>query len=305
MCFRLPPMRLFFTGLAFVIWLFIPAHGRGQSEILRKKIVNLVNNFPGKVGVAMVGLEFFDSLSINGHHRFPMQSVYKFPLAMAVLNQVDKGAFTLDQKIHLTRRDLLPKTWSPLRDKYPRGNVNVTLREILQQTVSYSDNNGCDILFRLIGGPKKAQDYIHGLGVKNIAMVSTEKELHKDWNLQFANWTTPLGIAQLLQVFYYRNKLSKTSNDFLWEALTSTTTGPNRLKGLLPPGTEVGHKTGSSGDRNGLTAATNDVGIITLPNGKHYILAVFVSMTKEKEAAQEKLIAQISKACYDYFDGKD
>lgn len=265
----------------------------------------MVSSFPGRVGVAMVGLEFFDSLTINGNQRFPMQSVYKFPLAMAVLNQVDQGKFTLDQKIHLTRKDLLPKTWSPLRDKYPHGNVNITLQEILEQTVSYSDNNGCDILFRLIGGPKKAEAYIHGLGVKNIAIISTEKELHKDWKLQFSNWTTPMGIAQLLQTFYYRSKLSKPSNDLLWKALTSTTTGPKRLKGLLPPGTEVGHKTGSSGDKDGLTAATNDVGIITLPNGKHYILAVFVSITREKEEAQENLIARISKACYDYFDEKD
>ena len=92
-----------------------------------------------------------------------MQSVYKYPLALAILNQVDKGIFSLEQKIHIKKEDLLPDTWSPLRKKYPDGNADITLDELLNITVSQSDNNGCDILFRLIGGTEEKvvwDDYI-------------------------------------------------------------------------------------------------------------------------------------------------
>lgn len=291
-----------------LIFLFVGcwvSSASAQTEMLRKKIEKIIVMAKGKVGVAVVGLEFGDTLTINGNQRFPMQSVYKFPLAMAVLNRVDKGKFALDQPIHVTRKELLPNTWSPLRDKYPRGNVNLSLREILAQTVSYSDNNGCDILFRLLGGPKKAESYLRSIGVKQVAMVGTEKEMHKDWQVQFANWSTPNGMMKLLETFYYRRKLSKNSSDFLWSLLEKTTTGPKRLKGLLPNGAIVAHKTGSSGTKNGVTAATNDVGFVTLPNGKRYAIVVFVSDTQESEEVQERVIAQVSRACWDYFDEKD
>lgn len=298
-------MKIRVLQLALILLACLVGRVSAQTEVLRKKIEKIILQAKGKVGVAVVGLEYGDTLTINGQHRFPMQSVYKFPLAMAVLNRVDKGKYALDQTIHVNRKELLPNTWSPLRDKYPRGNVNLSLREILAQTVSYSDNNGCDILFRVLGGPKKAEAYLRSIGIKEIAMVGTEKEMHKDWQVQFANWSTPNGMLKLLETFYYRRKLSKTSSDFLWNLMEKTTTGPKRLKGLLPKGTLVAHKTGSSGQKDGITGATNDVGFVTLPNGKRYAIVVFVSNSRESEEVQEKVIAQISRACWDYFDEKD
>ena len=298
-------MKLRHLPIFLLLTLVVIQNTSAQTEKLRKKIGQIMLKAKGKVGVAIVGLDFGDTLSINGNQSFPMQSVYKFPLSMAVLSLVDKGKFKIDQPIHVARRELLPNTWSPLRDKYPRGNVDITLQEILFQTVSYSDNNGCDILFRLIGGPKKADAYLRSIGVKKIAIANTEKEMQKNWNLQFANSSTPNAMVHLLEILYYRNKLSKSSNDFLTSWMEKTTTGPKRLKGLLPEGAVVAHKTGSSGQKNGITAATNDVGIITLPNGKHFAVVVFVSNTKESEEVQESVIAQISKACWDYFEGMD
>jgi beta-lactamase class A len=192
--------------------------------------------------------------------------------------------------------------WSPLQKKYPEGNVDVTLREILSYTVSQSDNNGCDILFRLLGGPKQVEKYIHGLGVKEIAIVATEEEMHKTWDVQFTNWCKPMSMAQLLDLFYKKNILSKISKDFLWQTMAETTTGPKRIKGLLPQGTIVAHKTGTGGpDKNGVLGAINDVGIIVLPNGEHVALSFFLSNIPEDDKASEQVIAEISKAVYDYY----
>ena len=285
--------------------LLMPKLTMAQRDSLRIKFRTLTKSISADIGIAVLGLENRDTISLNAQRHYPMQSVYKFPLAMAVLHEVDKRSITLDQKIHISKKDLLPGTHSPMRDRYPDGDVDLSLAEILSYTVSQSDNNGCDVLFRLLGGTKKVDDYIHGLGVKEIAIAATEEEMHQGWNVQFTNWSTPTAMIQLLDIFYNRKVLSKTTSDFLWKIMFETSTGPDRIKGLLPPGTIVGHKTGlSDTDEHGITAATNDVGIVTLPNGKHYAIVVFVSNAQADKSIREKVIAQISKASWDYFLAK-
>ncbi|MGB4775267.1 MAG: class A beta-lactamase, subclass A2 [Daejeonella sp.] len=270
------------------------------ATVLKQEIQQVIKTKKADIGLAVYGLESLDTLSINGNKHFPMQSVYKFHIALAVLDQVDKGKLSLSQKLHLTKSDLLPGTYSPLRDKYPDGTSEISLAEVIQYTVSRSDNNGCDILLRLIGGPKTANDYMHKIGIKDISIQASEEEMHKAWDVQFTNWTTPNATTELLKIFYNRKILSKKSHDFLWKTMLETSTGKNRIKGQLPAGTLVAHKTGTSDTNAGITAAINDIGIVTLPNGKHFAIAVFVSNSKEDEQTNEKIISDISKLIWDY-----
>ena len=273
-----------------------------QTGLLKNKIEQITKAKQAKVGVAILGLDGKDTLTINGNGHFPMQSVYKFHLALAVLNQVDKGKLSLNQKIYINKTDLRKDTWSPLRDKYPNGNVNIALSELIGFTVSQSDNNSCDFLFKFIGGPKKVNDYIHSLGVKDVAIMSNEEVMQADWNVQYTNFSTPVAAVQLLEKFHKKHILSKTSQDFLWKTMVETTTGSTKIKALLPKIAILAHKTGWSGsNKDGLTGATNDIGIVTLPNGKQFIIAIFVTNSMEKEATNDRMIAEIAKATWDYF----
>ncbi len=277
----------------------------GQIQQLRKQLEQIAVAYDGKLGIAIKDLSGKDTVSLNGQGHFAMQSVYKFHLALAVLQQVDKGKFKLEQKILVKKKDLLPNTHSPLRDKYPNGEIEIPLSEILKYTVSLSDNNGCDILFRLLGGPKVVDTYLKNIGIKNVAVVATEEEMHQDEKIQFTNWSTPWSATQLLEKFYQKKLLSPSSHEFLWKTLVETSTGANKLKGLLPAGTVVGHKTGYSGSNSqGIIAATNDIGIVQLPNGKHYAVAVFYGGTKLNMNDSDRVIAEVSKAAWDYFLGK-
>jgi len=286
----------------FVVISLLANTAKSQNVSLRQSINQIINTIDGKVGVAVMNIEKKDTLSINGYSHFPMQSVFKFPLVMAVLQQVDQGTFSLDQKIHIEKKDLQPNFWSPLREKYPNGNVDISLSELLKFTVSESDNSGCDLLFRLLGGPIKVDKIIHNLGVKGIAIVATEEEMHKEWNVQYTNWCEPMAMIHLLEILNSGKALSKSSNDLLLKLMTETTIGAKRIKGLLPKETVVAHKTGLS-DTNalGVTAATNDVGIVTLPNGNHLAIVVFVSNSKANQENREQIIAQIAKAVWDYY----
>jgi beta-lactamase class A len=272
-----------------------------QKDSLRIKISNIIRPLKAEVGVAIKLLEGNDTLSINGKKHFPMQSVFKFPQAMAVLHQVDLGKLSMDQKIGIAKKDIFP-THSPLAKKYPEGNADVPLSELLYATVSVSDNVGCDILFRLIGGCKTVDKYIHDLGIKDIAIAHTEKEMHAAWDVQFKNWSTPLAMTQLLEILYNKKKLSAESHNFLWRAMVESPTGPRRIKGLLPKETVVAHKTGTGNfNDQGVLGAVNDVGIINLPNGKHLVVVIFISRSTEKDTRLEDAMAEIAKAVYQHY----
>jgi beta-lactamase class A len=282
------------------ILLTIPS--KAQQQTFRRELEGIINGKNARVGLAMQVMETGDTISINGNSHFPMQSVYKFHLALAVLDLLDKGKLKLDQLILLKKQDLLPETHSPLREKYPDANVQVSIDELLRYTVGQSDNNGCDILFRLVGGTKYVDRYIARLGITDIAIVATEQEMHTDYKIQFKNYCSPKSATALLVKFMEGKLLSKSSTKYLMDVMQQSISGPDKLKGLLPPGTLVAHKTGYSGtDGHGLTYATNDIGIVTLPNGNHLIVSVFVTMSKEQEAVNDRIIAAIAKAMFDKY----
>lgn len=275
-----------------------------QKEDLRKEILKIANSKRADLGIYISGIEDQDTISFNGEKHYPMQSVFKFHIAIVVLNEVDQGRLFLDQKIHVGKEDLIQNTWSPIREEYPDGTT-LTLAEMLKYTVSQSDNIGCDLLLDLLGGTKTVNDYFHEKGYKDISILATEAEMHKDWPNQFLNWITPHESNKILNAFYGEELLSKQSTGFLWKIMTETATGKKRIKGQLPEGTVVGHKTGSSGtNEKGITAAVNNIGIVSLPNGKHFSISVFVSNSTEKLETNEKIIADISKLAWDYFLNK-
>jgi beta-lactamase class A len=272
-------------------------------EMLKQDIQAILTSPQATVGVSIMSDNGRDTLSINGDLPFPMQSVFKFPIALTVLSLVEQGKFSLDQMITIEKHQLLPGLYSPLRDKYPQG-ASLKLSEILEYTVSLSDNVGCDALLRLVGGPQVVEKYITEKGFKDFSVKINEEVMQNNWDLQFKNWTTPNTSTQLLAFFYNNDKqiLSAEHHDFIWTIMKQTETGPNRLKGHLPKGTVVAHKTGWSGrNKEGISAAVNDVGVIFLPNGRYYFISVFITDSKEDTANNEKIIADISKVVYDFY----
>jgi len=273
------------------------------TDSLKEKIQRIITSKNVEVGVAIIGNTGKDTLSINGNRHFPLQSVFKFHIALAVLSQIDNGKFNLNQKIKIEKKDLIPDLYSPIRDEYPNG-ATLALSKILAYTVSQSDNVGCEVLLKLIGGPEVVEKYCKDNGIKDISIKINEEEQQANWDLQFQNWTTPKAANEILEKFYSNksNLLSKKSHHFIWKVMKGTETGQNRLKGQLPKRTIVAHKTGSSGaNKEGLTAAVNDIGIVFLPGGQHYYISVFVTNSTENAETNEKIIADISKATWDYF----
>lgn len=272
-------------------------------DSLRQKIQHIVAAKKATVGVAITDGNGKDAVSLNGERHFPMQSVFKFHIALALLSQIDKGKFSLEQKIVLKGKDLLHGLHSPIREKYPQG-AELAVAEIIEYTVSQSDNAGCDALLRLLGGPQNVENYFVNNGFKDISVKINEEVMQNNWDLQFQNWTTPKEANKVLSSFYENrnNALSAKSHNFIWNVMKQTATGKDRIKGQLPSGTVVAHKTGWSGtNKQGITAAVNDIGVVFLPNGQHFFISVFVTDSKENFETNEKIIADVAKAAWDYF----
>jgi beta-lactamase class A len=204
--------------------------------------------------------------------------------------------------ISMKRSELMPETWSPMLDDHPEGDIELPLRELLRYTVALSDNNGCDVLFRLLGGPAAVHTYIRNLGISDVAIAATEEEMHREWSVQFTNWSTPSSAVLLLGMFRRGELLSAESRRFLWDTMVKTSTGPDRIRGGLPAGTVVANKTGTSGhNEDGISAATNDIGIVTLPDGRELVIAVFVTESREPHEVNERIIADVARAAWDHY----
>ena len=276
-----------------------------KTDLLRSKIEQIITDKNAVVGVSIIGNNDNDTISLHGDRRFPMQSVFKFHIALAVLSEVDNGNLSLDQKIVISKDDLLPEDfWSPLRDENPNGG-SFTIEKLIQYSVSQSDNIACDVLISLIGTPKKVEEYFKKNNIQDIQITFNEEDMQAKWENMFQNWTTPKAATETLKKFYENknNLLSKSSYDFFWKTNIETTTGANRIKGQLPEGTIVAHKTGWSGTNKetGITAAVNNIGIVFLPNGEYFIISVFVTESKENFETNEKIISDIAKATYDFY----
>jgi beta-lactamase class A len=286
-CMRLLLLVALFAGSALA------------QEPLRQQVRAIAREAHGKVSVAcsLPGSEL--NCDLNPTERPPMQSVFKLPLALTVLHQIEEGTLSLDQTVRFLPRDrILPHVYSPLQDKYPEADVDVPLRELLRLAVSLSDNVAADILLRLAGGPKAVNTYIAALGIGGFHLQDSEAVLHDEVTAQYRNWFEPTAAVQLLRKINDHSPLTSQHTDLLlgWMTPANRT---NRIEGNLPVGTHVAHKSGTSDVDNGVAHATNDIGLIPLPDGRRIAIAVFVTDSTADLATREQVIARIARAVYD------
>ena len=203
-----------------------------------------------RIGIAVI-INGRYTVSVNGHRDFPMLSVYKFPQAIAVADYCVRHGISSADTVAVGHEEILADTWSPMRDRYGIRDLRLPLSELLAYSLQQSDNNACDILFRLIGGPQAADSLMNTLGFDDIVMASTEEEMHGDTYLCYQNRSTPLAMARLFDRLYRQGMRSESAMlETIATMMIQCATGLNRLPAPMA-GTNamIGHKTGT-GDRN-------------------------------------------------------
>ena len=297
---------IFYRALLPLLLLFLAFAADGQGmrpgKTFADSIASIGASSGGHAGIEIMDIEGNRGYSIHGHDHFPMMSVFKFPIALYFLDQADKKKISLDEKLTIKKQDWVNMP-SPLLHRYTENTVRITIRDLLIAVIQVSDNVACDVLLARIGGPSVVNTYIHGLGpvqdIGEMNISATESQMAADPKKLYDNWCTPAAMNSLLQFFYQGYFLSPANTALLLEWMTGVTTGLHRLKGLLPANTIVAHKTGTSNTNpDGLTPATNDVGIITLANGHHLCLSIFIMDSRADEATREDAIARAARLAY-------
>lgn len=298
---------------------------------LEREIARLAKSAGGVVGVSAVHLESNRRVSLNGSERFPMASTFKVPIAVQLLSRVDKGELRLDQMIELQPSDLHPGSGT-LSDLFIQQGLALSVRNLLELMLLISDNSATDVCLRLAGGPEAVTARMRAVGIKGIDVNRSTVRLIADWagiallppeselsptvfrNLSNAvkpeekkaaaakfdadprDTATPEGMVVLLERVYRKDLLKPESAELLLDIMRRCRTGEARLKGLLPIGTVVAHKTGTIG------GTTNDVGIVTLPDDAgHVAITVFVKSSDKEVSVRERTIAEIARAVHDFF----
>lgn len=288
----------------FFLWLLawgLPASAQLSPEGLKRQLHDYLATKRAHTGVAVI-VNGRDTLTVNNDARYPLLSVFKFHQALAVADYLQREQLPLNTSIHLEKADLPTGTYSPLRDKYPDGNIDLPVADLLVYTLQQSDNNACDVLFNRTVGVAETDAYIRSLGLRDFAIAATEADMHRDEQQCYRNWSTPLEAAKLLEIFITRPLLAEPYHSFIRQAMVSCETGQDRLAKPLH-GTEavIGHKTGT-GDRNakGAWIGINDIGFVFLPDGQRYTIAVFVKDAQERASESAEIIATVSRMVYRY-----
>jgi beta-lactamase class A len=266
---------------------------------LRKQIAAIAADAHGKVSVACSLPGSALNCDFNAHAHPPMQSVFKAPLALTVLHLAESGELSLENPVRFRATDRIPHAYSPLQDQYPAGDVDVPLRRLLSMAVSLSDNVAADILLRVVGGPSVVDRYLKAAGISGFHLEDNEATLHHDAAAQYRNWFEPAGAVEFLRLLNDHPPLTSEHAALLLGWMRDTPRGNQRIGGQLPAGTVVMHKPGTSDTSHGLTPATNDIGLLTLPDGRRLAIAIFVSDSTAEDSKRDSVIARIARATYD------
>lgn len=263
----------------------------GTDAELAARLKEICGKASGRCGVAVTHVETGRSAAFEGETPLPLYSIFKLPLAVEVLKEVEEGRLSLEQKVHVEPEEAAPgvKANSDLWVK-PSDR---TVRELLEFSIVRSDNTSSDKMLELVGGPEAVTRRMRALGLRNIEVRASAKEFLKSKDAH-PNTSAPADLARLLVLLRKGEALAPPQLEVLLGFMSRVLTGDRRLRAGVPAGTPVADKTGTG------PSTTNDVGLITLPVDKgHLAIAVLLDGSKLSAEKQEDLIAEVARAAYD------
>lgn len=271
-------MRSALRLIAALLWILAftaqPAVAASSPELVsvERQLAYLVGSKSGEFGIAALDLNNGRSVSINGDQTFPLASTIKLAVAAAYLTQVDLGRRSLDDRI---------------------GSRSAA--QLIDVMLTRSDNAATDVLIRNLGGPGRVQQWLNLNGLSGIRIDRTIAQLLSAKRDLFdrRDAGSPNSMISFLRQLDRGNMLKPESRAYLLSAMGRCITGRNRMRGLLPAGTRVEHKTGT------LNGLTGDVGFITMPDGRRLAVAFFARGGSDRP----RTIAEAARAIYDGFSG--
>jgi len=319
---------LLFTVIISSLFTVQQAYAQEQNlKDVSQKIEKLTEGLVGRIGVAAQEIGGDEVIAINGDETFVMASTYKVAIAATVLDRVDKGELSLDQLVEVPQ-DMYVTGEIAIAETFPHPGIKLSVANLIEVMITESDNTATDVCMGLAGGAAAVTKNLHRLGItdfrvdrltteilrdfyglpgkatpevameafkNNPALAATQIDRNMDFEADPRDHATPLAMLKLLLAIDSGTAMSAESSKFLLGVMSRTRTGAGRLKGLLPKGTPVAHKTGTVG------GVANDVGYITLPDGRRFAIAVFTNSSETPSADRDRAIAEVARALFDFY----
>ena len=322
-------IALFFIVIISLFFAVQPTFAQKQNvEDISKKIEKLSERLVGRIGVAAQEIGSKEIITVNGDETFVMASTYKVAIATTLLNRVDKGEVKLTDLIDITQ-EMMVAGDNAIALNFVHPGIKLSVANLIEPMITESDNTATDTCLKLAGGPEAVTKMMRSIGITDLRVDRYTSEILRDFyglpdkayasvlaeaiakdptlaakqpdrNLKFEkedprDQTSPNAMLELLLAIDSGKALSKKSREFLLGVMSRTRTGGGRLKGLLPKGTPVAHKTGTIG------GVANDVGYVTLPDGRRFAIAVFTKSSTTPEAYRDRAIAEVTRTLYDFY----
>jgi beta-lactamase class A len=327
------------AALAFLAvtqsFLTTPVLADWDKAKLDREIAVIERQSKGRLGVALLDLKDRRTWSHRGAESFPMQSVFKWPLAIAALQAVEAGRIKLDDAVTIKRSEF-SLYHSPLAKAFKGESNAYPLRELMALAAGESDNTAADILMREIGGPKAVTKMLREDGVTGISVDRYEREFQPQvFGLPGFGWTdvidepayraklaalasgkrqaalkaalqdkrdsaTPEASVLFVEAQARGNWLREPAHNALIDRIvTETKSGPDRIRAGLPQGARFAHKTGAGLTMDGVNHATNDIGLVTLSNGRVFAIAVYLAGSTADATQREAAHAAVARLAVD------
>lgn len=320
-------IALLFTAIISSLFAVQPVLAQKQNgKDVSQKIEKLTEGLVGRIGVAAQEIGGNEVIAVNGDETFAMASTYKVAIAVAVLDRVDKGELSLDQLVEVPL-DMFVTGVMAIAETFPHPGIKLSVANLIEVMITESDNTATDVCMELAGGAAAVTENLRRLGItdfrvdrttreilmdfyglsgatpeivaeaikNNPALVMAQVDPNPDFEADPRDHTTPNAYLKLLLAIDGGKAMSTESSKFLLGVMSRTRTGAGRIKGLLPKGTPVAHKTGTAG------GIANDVGYITLPDGRRFAIAVFTNSSKTPTSDRDRAIAEVARALYDFY----
>ncbi len=325
-------MKLRRAALAFAALLLFPLASVAARETAPlaetglSERLSAIGTVPvGRVGIATIDLATGRETQFRATEVFPMASTVKVAVAVMYLAEVDAGRRSLDRMIALD--EALRSGSDGIGQDLPHAGVTLSAANLIHLMLTLSDNTAADVLINDLGGTTKVEAWLVAHSVESVRIDRNIARLVLDnlglpmmpgktaaqtlwaseplpeaarapavavFDRDPRDTASPAGMAHFLARIDRGEFLSLSSQKFLIDTMTKCKTGHDRIKGLLPEGTIVAHKTGT------LSGVSDDIGIVTLPNGHKFVIAVF-TMGIADGPARAKIIAEAARTAYDFY----
>ena len=251
-------------------------------------LAELESTYDTRLGVHAVDTGTGRIVSWRAGERFAFASTIKAPLAGAVLDRLSREE--LSRVVTYDASDLVP--YSPITEQHLVDGM--TVRELIDAALRYSDNTAANLLFDVIGGPDGLDRALDRLGDRVTDPERTEPDLNTAVPGDPRDTTTPEALATTLRTYLLGEQLPRLDRDFLRTTMVDNTTGDELIRAGVPTDWTVADKTGSADH-----GVRNDVAVAYPPGRAPIVIAVMSSRDGVDDAHDDRVVASATEIVVD------